>query len=297
MSTSSRFWKPIRYQRCTTQPDQPGEQAAEADAAAGRRPRGRGRSSPGCPCRGSGTAASARPREPVARSGAPRSGPAGSPPARRPGSGRAARRVAHAHHVAERDDLGMAGQREVGLDGHAAGAVDLGARQLGRAGRASPDALHAGRPDRPCAPGSAPSRAVRRLDASPPRRRCRPPCGRAAASRRAAAASAPPWPTASAGRSRAGGRLASTSRIARLARVDRAEVALQRVARELADLAGHLDAGRAGADDDEGQLGARSSGRSRARPLERGQDARADGERALQRLDLGRDALHSSWPK
>ena len=48
---------------------------------------------------------------------------------------------------------------------------------------------------------------------------------------------------------------ASTSRMRARARVDRAEVAAERVARELGDLAGHLDAGRAGADDDEGEPG------------------------------------------
>ena len=40
-----------------------------------------------------------------------------------------------------------------------------------------------------------------------------------------------------------------------LARVDRAEVAPQRVARQLGDLPRHLDAGRAAADDDERELG------------------------------------------
>jgi hypothetical protein len=51
-------------------------------------------------------------------------------------------RIADADHVAERQHLRMARQREVGLDGHAAGAIDLGAGgiaklpillQLGRA--------------------------------------------------------------------------------------------------------------------------------------------------------------------
>ena len=49
-------------------------------------------------------------------------------------------------------------------------------------------------------------------------------------------------------------------------RVDVPEVAAQRVARELADLPGHLDAGRACADDDEREPGvARRSGRSPTR--------------------------------
>ena len=82
---------------------------------------------------------------------------------------------------------------------------------------------------------------------------------------------------------------ASTSRMRRGARVDRAEVAAQRVARELGDLAGHLDAGRAGADDDEGEpRGARcaASGSTSAASNAR-QDAAADDERALERLHLG----------
>ena len=82
---------------------------------------------------------------------------------------------------------------------------------------------------------------------------------------------------------------ASTSSTRAVARVDRAEVAAQRVVRELGDLAGHLDAGRPGADDDE---------REPAPPplrvgldlgrLERGEDAAADVERAVERLQLGR---------
>ena len=37
--------------------------------------------------------------------------------------------IAHANHVTEREHLRVAGERQVGLDGHAAGAVQLGACQ------------------------------------------------------------------------------------------------------------------------------------------------------------------------
>ena len=67
------------------------------------------------------------------------------------------------------------------------------------------------------------------------------------------------------------------------------EVAAQRVAGELGDLAGHLDAGGTGADHCERQplvaplgIGLELGG------LEGGQDAAADGQRALERLHLGR---------
>ena len=64
------------------QPGRPGGEAAQPDARGGRRPRGRGRSSRGCPCPGSGTARSG------GRLGAherawPRSDPAASRPVRR----------------------------------------------------------------------------------------------------------------------------------------------------------------------------------------------------------------------
>jgi hypothetical protein len=85
---------------------------------------------------------------------------------------------------------------------------------------------------------------------------------------------------------------------AALAGIDRAEVAPQRVARELGDLARHLDAGGAGADDDERQPRALALRVVlQLRRLERAEDARAAGERALQRLDLGATRAQSSWPK
>ena len=75
----------------------------------------------------------------------------------------------------------------------------------------------------------------------------------------------------------------------RPARIDLAEVAAQDIARQLRDLAGDLDAGRAGADHDERQPRAPAVrillqlGR-----LEGGEDAAADVERAGQRLQLRR---------
>ena len=72
-----------------------------------------------------------------------------------------------------------------------------------------------------------------------------------------------------------------------MARVDRAEVAPQRVAGQLGDLAGDLDPGRPGADHDERQPGTAARlvvvelGR-----LEGGEESRSHGDRALERLDL-----------
>ena len=72
-----------------------------------------------------------------------------------------------------------------------------------------------------------------------------------------------------------------------MARVDRAEVAPQRVAGQLGDLAGHLDPGRPAADDDEGQprtaahLVVLELGR-----LEGRQEPCSHGDGALERLDL-----------
>jgi hypothetical protein len=49
---------------------------------------------------------------------------------REAGQRRAAVGRGNVHHVAERQHLGVAGQREVGLDGQTAGAIHLGAGQL-----------------------------------------------------------------------------------------------------------------------------------------------------------------------
>ena len=74
------------------------------------------------------------------------------------------------------------------------------------------------------------------------------------------------------------------------ARVDRAEVAAQRVAGELGDLARHLDAGRAAADDDERQPRV-AAARGRARPRRPRRRARMRlrmSSAPLERLELRR---------
>ena len=66
-------------------------------------------------------------------------------------------------------------------------------------------------------------------------------------------------------------------------RIDRPEVVWERVAGQLRDLAGHLDAGRAGADDDEREPRAAAFGiELRLGGLEGAQDSRPHGERALE---------------
>ena len=78
---------------------------------------------------------------------------------------------------------------------------------------------------------------------------------------------------------------------ARLGRVHDPEVA-PRVTRDLGDLPRHLDAGRPGAHDDEGQLPLTLLlGLRDLRGLEGPQDLRADVQRALERLQLGRVLL------
>ena len=80
--------------------------------------------------------------------------------------------------------------------------------------------------------------------------------------------------------------------------IRRAEVAAQRVAGELGDLAGHLDAGGTGADHGEGQpLVAPLGIALELRGLEGGEQAAADGQRALEDFTSAACALHSSWPK
>ena len=77
----------------------------------------------------------------------------------------------------------------------------------------------------------------------------------------------------------------------RLGRVDPAEVVLQGAVGQLGDLPGHLDTGRAGADDDEGQ---RPLGLGRCLgqlgELEGAEDAAAQLERVVDRLHPGRVA-------
>ncbi len=79
----------------------------------------------------------------------------------------------------------------------------------------------------------------------------------------------------------------------------RAEVAAHRVAGDLADLAGELDARRAAADDEEGEPGAPSLGVVVGLGgLERREDAAADLDRVLEASSgPGASGSHSSWPK
>ena len=79
---------------------------------------------------------------------------------------------------------------------------------------------------------------------------------------------------------------------ARLARIDVAEVVAQRHARQLGDGAGHLDAGRAAADHDEGEEAAAGLvALGRLGVLERRQDAAADVRGVVDLLQAGRHAL------
>ena len=72
------------------------------------------------------------------------------------------------------------------------------------------------------------------------------------------------------------------------ARIDRPEVTPERVPRQLGDLAGHLDAGGAGPDDDEREpCIARRRVRLDLGGLERGEEPAANGDCALERLHLG----------
>ena len=86
---------------------------------------------------------------------------------------------------------------------------------------------------------------------------------------------------------------------ARRARVDRAEVAAQRVARDLGDLPGQLDARRPGADDDERQPRARALGiRLDLGGLERASGSAPRMSSALSSdLRSGANGRQSSWPK
>ena len=73
--------------------------------------------------------------------------------------------------------------------------------------------------------------------------------------------------------------------------VDRPEVLLQRAVRELGDLAGHLDAGRAGADDDEGQqvVDVLAAGGAELGHLEGAEDPAAQLEGVVDALHAGRE--------
>ena len=128
------------------EPEQPGRQAREAERAEPRRCRGRpprpcGRWSRGCRSRRSGTVASAR-RQPRAGCSPRRARPICLAAGLTPGTGVACRAAVaqRRREVADDADLGMAGQAEVGLDRHAAGAVERRRRCRGASARPSGDA-------------------------------------------------------------------------------------------------------------------------------------------------------------
>ena len=170
-------------------------------------------------------------------------------------------------------------------------AVDLDARTPRRASRPARDAVT------PAAQITvrvvdALGLAVRVADRDRLRRRRRRPCGPTSGVTPSCSSAAPPSRESDSGKLVSTRSAASTSRTRARPRVDGAEVAAQRVARELGDLARHLDAGRAGADDDEREPGppALRVGLDLGR-LEGAEDAAADLERAVERLQLGRARL------
>ena len=205
--------------------------------------------------------------------------------------------LAHRDHVAEREHLGMPGQREVRLDGHASGAIELGAGPLGQQLAASGEAVT------PAAQMTVASGCARRRrrgastvtavvvdpdDGPPEQRRDAEPLERArglGGQRRGE------------GPEHAIGGLDEQD--ARRARVDRCGSRGEACRARLGDLARHLDPGRPGADDDERQPARRGArGRARARPprTPRGSAARMS---ARPRATSARRAYrrHSSWPK
>ena len=287
MRTSRRFWKPTRYKRWTTEPGDPGEEAAEPHALDVRDGRGRPIVA----------------RLPLSRY---RNGGASAP------SQAGADGLGHVAPLLHRDRR-HAGQgigepsrsrtrtmspsaKTSGWPGsvRSASTVTRPARSTSAPGalgerRGEPGGGHAGGPD-DGPRGDARRRAVRVLD----RRRRRVDvdhgAARAAASRPAAAASARPSPTA-----RAESRSGRGRRSRRAARgrcgVDRAEVAPQGVAGELGDLAGHLDPGGPAPTTTNVSHAARRSGsRSSSAASNAPRMPRADGQRALERLDLRRRA-------
>ncbi len=198
---------------------------------------------------------------------------------------RRAVRRANAHHVADRKDLRMAGERQVRLDGDAARAVALCAGQVGEP-PGERRRRHPGRPDhRPardmlCRAVGVCKRDTVRVDA---RHRPSGENGDAEPLERPLRLG------------REGGREAREHTVGRLdeqhasgARIDRPEVTTQGVAGELADLTGHLDAGRPGPHDDEREPRSATRGVGvRLGGLEGTEQAASHDQGALQRLHLG----------
>src|ERR671919_541518 len=196
-----------------------------------------------------------------------------------------AARVADAHHVADREYLRVPGKGQIRLDGNPAGAIMLGSGQFGElAGEAgcgdagSPNDGAGGDPL--AAPVSALERHPGGVD---------PDHGAAGEDGYAEALQRP------LGLRRERGWEARQHTIGGLdendagaAGIDGAEVAPQRVPRQLGDLAGHLDAGGTGADDDEREPGVPClCVRLALGGFEGGEEAAANGECTLERLDLG----------
>ena len=193
----------------------------------------------------------------------------------------------HLHHVAEREDLRVAGQREIRADRDSPGAVELGSRFRGeRPGQLGGD--DAGGPDdrprrNPFALALAGRNRHRRLvdvdDGPPEERRHAQQLERVLRPLR---------------KPRRELRQDAIRRLdeedPRRARLERAEVAAQRVAGDLGDLPGELDARRPCADDDEREPGGTPLGiLLDLGGFERREDPAAHFERALEQLHVGRE--------
>ena len=262
------------------EPGEPGERGPESAAACrSRRPPARARWSRASPCRGSGTAGAARPRS--ARCDVARGVPALLHRGRRDAG----------HRLAVLLERGQVADHEDLRDGRAA---------RGRASTCTRPARSSGTPSvarqRRGAHARRPEHRARR-DAA--RRRSRRPSASMPVTARPVRTSTPsalelplraaPTSSSAIGRQDARAR-PRPGRHARVARVDAAEVAREGVARDLGQRAGELDAGRAAADDDEGEpvAGARSASSSRSAASKASSTRRADLERVLERLEAGR---------
>ena len=194
--------------------------------------------------------------------------------------------AADADHVTERQDLGVPGQAEVRLDRDAAGAVLLGARGVRERGRQRGGG-DAGGPDH-----GARRDPLRRAAAVLDRHAGVVDVDDGASQHGRDAKSAQRALGLGRQRRRESGEHAVgglDEQDAAAAGIGGSEVAGQRVAGELGDLPGHLDAGGTGADDRERQpLAAPLGVFLELGGLERGQDLAAHGQRAFERLHLCR---------
>ena len=261
------------------QPEQPGEAAAEPRCARqgvrGPPPRRCGRWWPGCRSRGSGTAGVGLPRR--RRRMFARGVPAhllggGRHAGHRRGSCRA--RGSGRGQVADDADLRMAGQAQVRLHQHAAGAVHLRAgacaswRPSGEAATPAAQmtqrlAMRYGAPSAGCTCSAARRRSPSRAHRCAPRRPAAPAAARALALSASGMACSTRGAAFEQQDARAApGRCGGTRRG-------------KRVARDLRQRAGHLDAGRAAADHDEREPGGAPAGvRLASRPLSKASSTR-----------------------